>query len=540
MRRSDRVLIIVQNLPVPFDRRVWMECRALTKAGFGVSVICPKGPGDPWHHVVEGVRIYKYPGAPRARGAAGFAFEFVYCWIWTALLSVVVGIRDGFGAMQVCNPPDTYFLLGRLWGLLGKRFVFDQHDLNPELYLSRFGTPTGVLGRLQLRFLYAIEAGTYRTADHVISTNESYRAVAIERGGVDAASATVVRSGPDTDTMRPIELTAPPIVHDSRYLAVYLGIMGPQDGVDVTIRALDVIVHRHGRTDCHLALLGFGDCLDELKQLSRDLDLSDHVTFTGRVGRDEIAAHLSSADIGLGPDRRNVLNDVSTMNKTMEYMAYGLPVVTSDLVETRVSAGEAGVYVEPGDVDAFAAAWLEVLDDHVRRRELSMLARRRVTTELDWAPQAERYVSVWEKVLGTTRPVPTTGGPSWPGVDRRRVQVRATDHLGRPYVDLRGTAPATEVVPLHPAAHRTAPALIDLVALEQAQPPTALPTHVDLVALERFQAAATVSALADRVALSDVGPGEPPVQLPGAQRAETQLPTQPAAQPAQSQAGTTP
>ncbi len=478
MSRSKRVLIIVQNLPVPFDRRVWMECRALVAAGFGVSVICPKGPGDPWHHVVEGVRIYKYPGPPRARGAVGFAFEFVYCWLWTALLSVVVAVRDGFGAMQACNPPDTYFLLARCWALLGKKFVFDQHDLNPELYLSRFGEPRGRVGRLQLKFLYAIEAGTYRTADHVISTNESYRSVALRRGGVDPASATVVRSGPDTSVMRPIVLPEPAIAHGRRHLAVYLGIMGPQDGVDVTIRALDVIVNQHGRNDCHLALLGFGDCLDELKRLAADLHLLDHVTFTGRVGRDDIAAYLSSADLGLGPDRRNVLNDVSTMNKTMEYMAYGLPVLTFDLTETRVSAGEAGVYVEPGDIDAFAVAWMALLDDADRRRELSQLARRRVTTELDWAPQAATYVGVWEQVLGATRPVPADTERPWPARERRHVTVTATDHLGRPYVDLRDPTPPTASQRDTRLAEVGGPAggvgdgealVIDLVALERSR-----------------------------------------------------------------------
>lgn len=432
-----RVLIIVQNLPVPLDRRVWLECQALMAVGFRVSVICPKGPGDRWHHVVDGVQLYKYPPPPAADGAIGYLVEFVYCWLWAALLSVVVAIRHGFDAIQACNPPDTYFLLGRLWRLSGKLFVYDQHDLNPEVFLSRFGQPRGLLAKLQLWFLYALERGTYRTADHVISTNESYRSVAIERGGCDPSTVTVVRSGPDTSAMRPI-VTGDSLRNGREHLAVYLGIMGPQDGVDVTLRALDLLVREHGRTDCHLALLGFGDCLEDLKALSVELGLQDYVTFAGRVGRSEIAAYLSAADVGLCPDIKSPLNDVSTMNKTMEYMAYAVPIVSFDLVETRVSAGESAVYIESGGVAEFADAWRSLLDDPGRRVELGLRARERVVEVLDWAPQAETYVRVWERLLRAPfRPPPA---PGWPERDRRSTYKdysALTDPEGRAYVDLR-------------------------------------------------------------------------------------------------------
>jgi glycosyltransferase involved in cell wall biosynthesis len=397
-RGSGRVLIIVQNLPVPLDRRVWLECQALRARGYGVSVICPKGPGDPARQEIDGVRIYKYPPPRAARGIGGYALEFGYCWIVSALLSVVVAVRDGFSAIQACNPPDTYFLLGRIWKLFGKRFVYDQHDLNPEVFLSRFGRPRGVSSRVQLRILKALERQTYRTADRVISTNESYRRIALSRGACRPDLVTVVRSGPDTTRMRPEEPN--PSLRRHTYLAAYLGIMGPQDGVDTTLRALDRLIRVHGRTDCGLALLGFGDCLEELKQLSADLGLDDYVTFTGRVGPREIAEYLSTADIGLCPDPKSPLNDVSTMNKTMEYMAYALPVLTFDLTETRVSAGDSARYVAPDDLDGFARAWDELLRDDDERVRLGRLGRERVVRELDWAPQAERYVHVWEDLLG--------------------------------------------------------------------------------------------------------------------------------------------
>jgi len=409
-RSRHRILIIVQNLPVPLDRRVWMECLALRAAGFEVSVICPKGPGDPRRQVIEGVRIYKYAPPAAAEGLFGYLWEFVYCWVRTALLSVVVATREGFDAIQACNPPDTFWLLGRIWRLLGrKKFVYDQHDLNPEVFLSRFGEPQGLAARAQLAALRWLESMTYRCADHVVSTNESYRAIALDRGKRKPDSVTVVRSGPDTSVMRPVQ-PVEQLRGGRRYLAVYLGIMGPQDGVDQALKAFARLVHDRGRTDCHFALLGFGDCLEELKELSAELKLSDYVTFTGRVGPPEIADYLSTADVGICPDPKSPLNDVSTMNKTMEYMAYCVPIVSFDLVETRVSAGESAIYVESGDIDGFAREWERLLDDRDERVRLGELARQRVASELDWAPQGAKYVDVWRGLLGD----PAGGEPAKP------------------------------------------------------------------------------------------------------------------------------
>ncbi|HEY3716338.1 MAG TPA: glycosyltransferase family 4 protein [Jatrophihabitantaceae bacterium] len=422
------MLIIVQNLPVPLDRRVWMECLALQTAGIGVSVICPKGPGDPWRHQIAGVRIYKYPPPPAASGLFSYVIEFVYCWLATALLTILVAVRDGFDAIQACNPPDTYWALALLWRPFGKRFVYDQHDLNPEVFLSRFGTPRGLSARAQLAILRWLESMTYRCADHVISTNESYRRVALTRGRCAPDSVTVVRSGPDTTVMRPVE-PVPGLRHGRDHLAVYLGIMGPQDGVELALRAFAEAVHTHGRADSHFALLGFGDCLDDLRALASELQLDEHVSFTGRVGPDEIADYLSTADIGICPDPKSPLNDVSTMNKTMEYMAYCLPIVSFDLVETRVSAGESAVYVESGDVAAFARAWMGLLDNPYERERRGRLGRRRVSQDLDWRPQAAKYVAVWRSVLG----LPVTPPPS---SSSRAPQLADRDARGRLYIAL--------------------------------------------------------------------------------------------------------
>jgi glycosyltransferase involved in cell wall biosynthesis len=400
--RGPHVLIIVQNLPVPLDRRVWLECQALRDAGYEVSVICPKGPGDPGYQLLDGVHLYKYAPPRQADGFLGYAWEFAYCWLRTAARSVSVYRRRPFQVIQACNPPDIYWSLALLWRVLGVRFVFDHHDLNPEVFRSRFGEPTGPAGRAQLAVLYWLERRTFRTAHRVISTNESYRAIALRRGGVAPAHATVVRSGPDTRVMRPAA-QVPELRGGRQHLVVYLGIMGPQDGVDGVLRVAEHVVRRHGRTDVRFALLGFGDCLEDLRRQSTELGLDEYVEFTGRVGPEQISRYLSTASAGLSPDPLSPLNDVSTMNKTMEYMAFALPVVAYRLTETVVSAGDCAVYVQPGDEAGFADALVELLDDTDRGAELGAAGRRRAERDLDWRPQAMTYVSVFDGLFGLRR-----------------------------------------------------------------------------------------------------------------------------------------
>jgi glycosyltransferase involved in cell wall biosynthesis len=401
------VLIIVQNLPVPLDRRVWLECQALTAAGYEVSVICPKGPGDPGYEELSGVHIYKYAPPPQANGALGYLLEFAYCWLRTAKLTWKVWRRRRFDVIQACNPPDTYWALARLWRGRGVRFVFDHHDLNPEVYRSRFGEPTGLAGRAQLAGLYWLERKTFHTADRVISTNQSYQRIAWERGNVPPEHTTVVRSGPDTSVMKP-GTPRPELRNGREHLVAWLGIMGPQDGVDGVLEIAQKVVREHGRDDVQFALMGFGDCLEDLKKQCAEMGLDDYVTFTGRVGPPQIAEYLSTAAAGLSADPLSPLNDVSTMNKTMEYMAYALPVVAYRLTETVVSAGECAVYLEPGDVDGFAKELVTLLDDPQRRRELGSAGRARAEQVLDWRPQARAYVDVYDSLSGpATEPAET-------------------------------------------------------------------------------------------------------------------------------------
>jgi glycosyltransferase involved in cell wall biosynthesis len=396
---ATRVLIIVQNLPVPLDRRVWLECQALTANGYQVTVICPKGPGDPARQLIDKVAIYKYRPAPEAEGLAGFVVEFVYSWLRTAGLSVVARRERGFDIVQACNPPDTYWLLARLWRLRGVRFVFDHHDLNPELFLSRFGAPTSAGARAQYAGLRWLERMTFRSAHRVISTNESYRRIAMTRGRRGSQDVTVVRSGPDTSQMRPVYPPAA-VRAGARHLLVYLGIMGPQDGVESILAVMDELVHRRGRANLRAALLGFGDCYEDLRRQCTELGLDAYVEFTGRADKAMIADYLSAADVGLGPDLKTPLNDLSTMNKTMEYMAYAVPSVAFDLVETRLSGGDTVLYVPSGDIAAFADAVERLLDDDALRLDLALRARRRVVDELDWKPQSAAYVGVYDELSG--------------------------------------------------------------------------------------------------------------------------------------------
>ena len=393
--RAKRVLIIVQNLPVPFDRRVWLECQALVGAGYGVSVICPKGKDDPKFHEIDGVRIYKYRPAPATTGTLSFFCEFAYCWLMTAWLALKVFARDGFKVMQACNPPDTFFVLGALFKLVGVKYVFDQHDLCPELFESRGEDYSHALHRA----LLLLERGTYATANHVISTNESYQGVALRRGHKRVDQVTIVRTGPDPDKLRRCE-PHPEHRRGHEHLVVYIGVMGPQDGVDYALRAIHHYVQVLGRTDCQFTFIGKGDAFDALQALVTELGIEAHVHFTGRAPDDLVAELMSTADVGLSPDPKNPLNDVSTMNKTMEYMSYELPVVAFDLVETRVSAQDAAVYVEPNSTSQYAETIAELIDDPDRCAEMGKLGRKRVEQVLAWPHSARNYLAVYRSLLG--------------------------------------------------------------------------------------------------------------------------------------------
>jgi len=394
-----RILIIVQNLPVPFDRRVWLECKALTAAGYDVTVVCPKGKNDPAYEVLDGVTLLKYQPYAPGGSALSFIVEYAYSFLATAALVLRARRNGKFAVLQACNPPDIFWPIARWLRRRDRtRFVFDHHDLCPELYDSRF--PHG--RALPKRGLLALERATFHTADQVVSTNTSYAEIAVLRGSKAPEDVTVVRTGPDPERLLR-SADVPALRHGRKHLVAYIGVMGPQDGVDLAVRAAAHVVHNLRRTDVAFTFMGSGDSYPELVTMRDELGLQDYVELPGRVPDQTVVDVLSTAAVGLSPDPKNPLNDVSTMNKTLEYMAFELPVIAFDLKETRVSAGDAASYIESGDIAAYAHAIVELLDDPDKREAMGKKGRVRIEQELGWPYQRDRYVGVYDALVGRSR-----------------------------------------------------------------------------------------------------------------------------------------
>ncbi len=397
-----RILVLVENLSVPMDRRVWQECSALKRAGHRVVVVCPQGVGrdEAAFEEIDDIAIHRYPLRAASGGVATYLTEYPAALFRTVRLSVQLARSEPFDVVHACNPPDLLFLVAWILRLLhGTRFVFDHHDLVPELYRSRFvDRQSGVLYRAVL----VLERLTFWTADTVISTNESYRRVAIERGGVEPHRVVVVRSAPAVDRFEPVRPN-PALKSGRPFLACYLGVMGPQDGVDFALRALASYRNDLGRDDLSAVFIGGGDAFDECLRLRDELGLGDWVEFTGRVDDATVIEHLSTADVCLAPDPLNPLNDVSTMNKIMEYMAMSRPIVSFDLVEARVSAGDAAVYATPNDEAEFARLVADLLDDAGRRESMGRIGRERVGGTLSWDNSERALLAAYDLTLSAGR-----------------------------------------------------------------------------------------------------------------------------------------
>lgn len=393
--RAPRVLILVENLSVPRDRRVWQESLALTGAGYEVTVVCPQGDDrdrEPFE-IREGVRIHRYRPAPADGSPIGYAREYGLAFWQIARLALRLARRRRFDVIHACNPPDLLLLAVLPLRLQRSRFIFDHHDLVPELYRARFGE------RHRLLYLaaVAVERLSFALADVVIATNESFKRVAVGRGGKRAEDVFVVRNGPDPDRFRP---GAPdPSLRRRRHLLAYVGTMGPQDGVDHALRALADLAAR--RRDWHAIFAGDGDALPELRRLAADLGLAGMVEFPGFLGEQEIVRLLSSADLCLAPEPRNPLNDASTLIKVAEYMAVARPVVCFDLVESRVTAGDAAIYAHANDARSFAACVEDVLDDPARGAAMGAAGRARVEQRLSWKHSERALLAAYDHCLRT-------------------------------------------------------------------------------------------------------------------------------------------
>ncbi len=389
--RPRGVLILVENLPSPFDRRVWQEATTLRGAGYVVSIICPTGKGyERKFEAIDGIHIYRYHLPVEASGAAGYAVEYAIALAWTFALAWRVLLTRGFEVIHACNPPDLFFLIGACFKLLGKKFVFDHHDLNPELYEAKFGR-RDFFHRLILK----LEYWTFRSADVSIATNESYRRIAVGRGRMPPERVFVVRSGPSLERLKILPPDAR-LKRGRKYLVGYVGVMGKQEGIDYLLQAARHIVYYFGRDDIHFGLVGGGTSLEEMKTIAQELGVADYVTFTGRVPDGEMLSMLNTADVCVNPDVANEMNDKSTMNKIMEYMALGKPIVQFDLAEGRFSARQASLYARNNDALNLAEKLLELLDDPALRAKMGEYGRRRVENELEWRHEAPKLLAAYD------------------------------------------------------------------------------------------------------------------------------------------------
>jgi glycosyltransferase involved in cell wall biosynthesis len=398
-----RVLIIVENLPCPFDRRVWQEALALRAHGHTVNIICPKGRGfDKGHEILEDVHIYRYGLPLEADSALGYGLEYGLALLMQFALAIRIALTRGFDVIHGCNPPDTIFLIGRFFKLFGKRFIFDHHDINPELYEAKFGRRDK-----WYRLLCRLERWTFATADASIATNESYRQIAIERGRMAPAKVFVVRSGADLTRVR----TLPPreeLKRGKAHLVGYVGVIGKQEGLDLLLETVAYMRRTLHRDDVHFVIVGDGTELAAIRRQCRELALDDCVEFTGRIPDAALWEIMSTADVCVNPDRANDMNDKSTMNKILEYMALGKPIVQFDLTEGRFSAGEASLYSRPNDIADFGAKLSELLDDPARRETMGAIGRQRVEGGLAWHHQVPRLLEAYEAAMKSDRSATST------------------------------------------------------------------------------------------------------------------------------------
>lgn len=393
--KNHGVLIIVENLPVPFDRRVWAEATTLAAAGYKVSVISPMLKGfDAPFEVIDGVRIYRHPLREAGDRRFGYLYEYAGALFHQLRLAFRVRREQGFAVIHACNPPDLIFVVAGLFKVLfGTRFIFDHHDLCPELFEAKFDRQG-----LVRRILLLLERATFALADVSIATNESYREVALGRGGMRADRVFVVRSGPRLDRISQ-GAADPSLKRGRRHLVGYVGVIGEQEGLDFLVGAVSHLVRHIGRTDAHFGVIGDGPALSAVKALAAAKGIEDYFTFFGRVSDELFLSVLNTADICVNADRCCVMNDKSTMNKILEYMALGKPIVQFDHTEGRRSAGGASLYARPDNVADFALKIDALLGDPVLQREMGAIGRERIVRHLSWAHSAPILLQAYAKAL---------------------------------------------------------------------------------------------------------------------------------------------
>ena len=390
-----KVCIVVENLPVPFDRRVWQESLALKEAGAEVTVICPKTKAYPQEYEeLDGIKIYRH-ALPEANRSIEYIKEYLGAlYHETRLLFKVFrkqGVQD---VIHACNPPDLIFIAAATFYFFTRcKFLFVHHDINPELWIAKFGKKG-----LGYRAMLLVERLTYHFAKHAIVTNESYKEIAMRRGRKCEEDVTIVRSGPNISKLK-VGPAKPEVKKGAKYLVGYIGVMGKQEGIDLLLQSVDYLVRKKGRTDIRFCIMGGGPALDELREMNTKMGLTDYVEFPGRVSDEYLADVLNTADVCVNPDLPSEMNDKSTMNKIMEYMAFGKPIVQFTLKEGQFSAQEASLYAKNTDTDDFAEKILWLLENPEKAAEMGRFGRERVVNELSWDFEKPKLIGAYKKLL---------------------------------------------------------------------------------------------------------------------------------------------
>ena len=387
-----KILIIVENLPVPFDTRVWQEATTLAANGYTVSVISPTGKGyDKEYEFLQGVHIYRHSLPKEGNGAVGYAKEYGSALWHEYRLARKCYKEVGFDCIQGCNPPDDIWMVARLFKGKGVDYIFDHHDICPELFEAKFGKKSGLLYKSQLW----LEKQTYKHCTFAFVTNESYKKIAIERGGMKPEDVFVLRSGPKLERLK-IQPPKPEIKRGKKFMVGYLGVIGQQEGIKYLLDAAQSI-KKSGRDDIFWGIVGGGPDLEHMRNLCKEMGLNDIVEFTGRVPDQTLLDYLNTADVCINCDEYNAMNDKSTMNKVLEYMALGKPIVQFDLTEGRFSAQEASLYAEPNNAEDMANKVLTLLDDPAMRKRMGDYGRQRVINQLSWEHTSKALLEGYDR-----------------------------------------------------------------------------------------------------------------------------------------------
>jgi len=390
--RQKHILIIIENLPAPFDRRVWQEATALKEHGAEVSIVCPKMKGyTQSFEEIDGIKIYRHPLPPEARGPIGYLIEYSAAMFWEFLLAARIFLKHPFQVIHGCNPPDLIFVVALPFKLFGVKYVFDHHDINPELYVAKFNRKDWLYKAMLL-----LEKLTFKVANYSIATNHSYREIAIHRGRMNPTKVKVVRSGPSLERLR---ITEGNSCHKKgkKFLVGYVGVIGEQEGLDLLLESVAYI--KNQRDDTHFAIVGSGTDLAKIQDLCSKMGLTKDITFYGRVSDEILLEVLNTCNLCVNPDKPTAMNNLSTMNKIMEYMALRKPIVQFDLKEGRASALEASLYAENNNTKDFANKITYLLDHPDKAREMAEYGYQRVKNELSWEFESKKLIAFYQRIL---------------------------------------------------------------------------------------------------------------------------------------------